>query len=228
MMERMLTKVDSFQAKMDTNLQKMEAELRVNNEKFKFLPDALVSRMRASVNAWREEMKANQKAKEACLEPTSLEVESEVEHEEVFKEDAAVETSRAPNKRHGDRNLTEGQSGKPKERTQGKSGCRKKLATARRRMTRRAGVARCKGHCRQGQGKDSVVRGVPKGRTLGRRHQPKPECKNGIGNRGLRQQLHLGSKRAFNKIVRKSFGLEFVKRIVGSSVRMREVGDWTL
>jgi hypothetical protein len=46
---------------------------------------------------------------------------------------------------------------------------------------------------------------------FGRRHQPKQECKNGIRNRGLRQQLW--STRVFTEIHRKTTLLEMVKRI---------------
>lgn len=42
-----------------------------------------------------------------CKEPTSEDIESEVEHEEVPKEDAAVETGRLLIKRHRDRLLAE-------------------------------------------------------------------------------------------------------------------------
>jgi hypothetical protein len=41
---------------------------------------------------------------------------------------------------------------------------------------------------------DNVVQETRKGRTFGRRRQPKPECNNGIRDQGLRQQLR-GSKR---------------------------------
>jgi hypothetical protein len=110
---------------------------------------------------------------------------------------------------------------KLKKQTQGNGGSQKKLAADHRRMTRHVGVARPEGYCCQGHGRSNVVCGATKGRTLGRRYQPKLECKNGTRNRGLRQQLHLGSKRAFNKIVRKTFKLEFVNRIAGSSIRMQ-------
>jgi hypothetical protein len=42
-----------------------------------------------------------------------------------------------------------------------------------------------------------------------RRHWLKPECKNGIRNRGLRQQLQ--RKRQFTKIYRKSIELEIAR-----------------
>jgi hypothetical protein len=37
------------------------------------------------------------------------------------------------------------------------------------------------------------------------------EGSNGIRDRDIKEQLHLGSKRAVNKTVRKIFGLELVK-----------------
>jgi hypothetical protein len=38
-----------------------------------------------------------------------------------------------------------------------------------------------------------------------KRRQKGLECNNGIRNRGLKEQLQLGSKRAFNKTVRDSW-----------------------
>jgi hypothetical protein len=153
------------------------------------------------MTAWQEGMKANQDATEVCLEkteacleskePTTLEVESKVEHEEVPKEDAAVETGRAPNKRHADWNLATGRCGKPKEQTQGKGECQKKLAGATK-MIHHAGVVWSKGQghkgrCHQGHGRDNVAPGAQKGRTFGRRHWTRQECNNGITDQGLRQ-----------------------------------------
>jgi hypothetical protein len=60
-------------------------------------------------------------------------------HQDVSKEHAAVETGKAPKKRHRDRHLAAGRSGKPKELTGGNCGSRKLAAACR--MTRRAGVA---------------------------------------------------------------------------------------
>jgi hypothetical protein len=41
---------------------------------------------------------------------------------------------------------------------------------------------------------------------------------NSIRDQGLKGQLHLGSKRAFNKTIRQAFGLEVVKGVVGISI----------
>jgi hypothetical protein len=55
-----------------------------------------------------------------------LEAESDAEHEEAPKEEAAVELFGTLKKRHGDRHLAVGYRGKPNERTQGNGGSRKK------------------------------------------------------------------------------------------------------
>jgi hypothetical protein len=78
----------------------------------------------------------------------------------------------------------------PKDRTQGNCGPQKKLTTTIRTMTHHAGVAWRKGNfVGKHRTRDSVVQGTVKRWIFGRRHQPKQECKNGIRNRGLRQQL---------------------------------------
>jgi hypothetical protein len=102
-----------------------------------------------------------------------------------------VKPARALKKRRRDRHLAVGRRGKPKERTKGDGGSRKKLVATCRRMTRRAILARRKGHGRQGQGQDNVVRGTQKGRTFRKRHRAKPKRINGITNRGARRQLRL-------------------------------------
>jgi hypothetical protein len=68
-------------------------------------------------------------------EPTSEEVKSEAVHVEVPKKEAAVKSFGALKKRHGDRHLAVGRREKPRDRTQGKGGSRKKLAVARKGMT---------------------------------------------------------------------------------------------
>jgi hypothetical protein len=45
---------------------------------------------------------------------------------------------------------------------------------------------------------------------------------------GLKVHLRLGSKRSFNKTARQTFGLGVVKLVVGISVRLQEVTDWTV
>jgi hypothetical protein len=86
---------------------------------------------------------ACQEATETCLEsnePTSLEVDSVVVHQEVPKEEVAMDTFGALKKRHGDRHLAVGR----RRRTQGNGGSREKLAVACRGVIRCAGIARHK------------------------------------------------------------------------------------
>jgi hypothetical protein len=102
----------------------------------------------------------------ACLEskePTSVEIQSAAVHEEVPREERTV---RALKKRYGDKHLAVGYHQQLKKWTQGDGGSRKKLAATCRGMTRHAIPAPRKGHGCQGPGMDSVVRGVPEGRTL--------------------------------------------------------------
>jgi hypothetical protein len=62
-------------------------------------------------------------------------------HEEVPKEEAAVETFEALKKRHRDWHLATGHCAKLKERNQDSGGSRQKLAAASRGVTHHAGVA---------------------------------------------------------------------------------------
>jgi hypothetical protein len=140
------------------------------------------------------------------FEANSDEIESESEHEEVPKEEAAVESTGALEDRYGDRNLAAGRHRQPKKRTQGGGGLRKKLATVRRRMTRRAVPARRKGRIhkepwvemrkQKNQMRDDFVRGTPKGPKFKKTNRPQKKCNNVIRKGGSRWQLRLRNERA--------------------------------
>jgi hypothetical protein len=91
-------------------------------------------RIEALMDVSQEVMKAYPE----IMEVNPKEIKSVAMHEEVPKEDARGICFGALRKRHRDRNLAVGHREKPKERTKGKGGSRKKLAAARRGMTRRA------------------------------------------------------------------------------------------
>jgi hypothetical protein len=116
---------------------------------------------------------------------------------QVPKEDAAVKPVGGLKKRHRGWHIAAGRRRKLKEWTQGKDECRKNFTVARKRMTRRARVARRKGHYRRWHGQDNVVRGAQKGQTLGRRQRTYQEGSTETRDGGLRQQLR--SKRGFTK-----------------------------
>jgi hypothetical protein len=146
---------------------------------------------------------------EACLgktEATNLEAspeetEFEVEREEVPKEEATVETFGALKKQYKDWHLVIRCRGQPKKWTQGSGGSQRKLAAACRGITYLAGVTRPSG-TRQGQ---SYIR-----------------------NRDLKEELHLKSKGNVNKTFRETLGLEIMKRIARSSVRIQIMSVRTL
>jgi hypothetical protein len=97
------------------------------------------------VNAWRKETTACQEATEANPEKMEVSVEdiqSGAEHREVPKEHAALKSVGGLRKRQRSRNLAAERPDQPKERN--RCGFRGKLAAARRKMARSAGVARRK------------------------------------------------------------------------------------
>jgi hypothetical protein len=112
----------------------------------------------------RKEMMVDQEAMEAYPEK----IKSLVEHQEVPKEEAVVETLKALEDRYGDLDLAAGHLRPLKKQTHGSSGSQKMLATASRRLTCRVVSAPRKGHGRRGSGMDNITRGAPKGRTLKR------------------------------------------------------------
>jgi hypothetical protein len=212
--ERMDTKlgaeIKTIQDKKDSHNEKLMAIMKTNKEQ-----------ITAKMDDWIEGM-------EECVGKLAVNPQKSdaiVEHQEVPTEEASVKLIIALKKRHGDRHLAVGCRRKLKKRTKDNGGSWKKLAAACSGTTGHAGMAQCIGHSRQGQGQDIVLRGTSKRWMFGKRSRPKPESNNSIRGQGLRQQLHLGSKRAFNKIIRWIFGLEIMKQAVRISSRLWKVRD---
>jgi hypothetical protein len=147
--------------------------------------------MMAKLDAHHERMMACLgKSEDMDFEANPEEIKSVAEHQEVTVEEAAVKSLGALKKQHMGWHLVAGCHSQLQERTQGNCGSRKKLAAASRKLTHSAGVAQRKGHIvRKTQTGNNVARGAPRGQMSRRRCQPKLERKNGIRNRGLRQQL---------------------------------------
>jgi hypothetical protein len=53
--------------------------------------------------------------------------------------------------------------------------------------------------------------GISHRRTVKKRQQKGPELNNGIRNRGLKEEVHLGSKDIFYEVLGQTIGLEIVK-----------------
>jgi hypothetical protein len=184
MMERLLARMDAnmetMLAKMDSNKAKVDADTKADRENLKEMREEMnashkemLAKMEANGKARREAMKrmmermmnANQAARLEREEPTSVEMKPEVAHQEVLKEDAAVMTVGEPKKRRRDQNPDARRRGKPKERTQGKDGCRKNLVAARRVMTGSAAVTRRRGEfIMKDRTRNQAERGTPKRR----------------------------------------------------------------
>jgi hypothetical protein len=88
-----------------------------------------------------------------------------------------------------------------KIRIQASRESRMELAVARRKMIRRAKVAQRRVHDRKRYDQENVAPRTPKGQTSGMRLRKGPECKNGMRDRGLKQQLR-GNERINNSRIR--------------------------
>jgi hypothetical protein len=111
---------------------------------------------------------------EECKELTREEMESESEHREVPKEEAAVMPVGGLRKQCRDRNLAVERRQKPKGRIQASCEFLKRLTVAGIRMTLRARVTWHKRNIARA----NVVQEIWRGRMFGRRRQPK--CSKGI------------------------------------------------
>jgi hypothetical protein len=179
---------------MDTTLKEWKVSQEHLKEETRAGQELLKEEMLAKLDAHHERMMARMDSQlekmEACLEKTEAmdleanpeERESEAVHDEVPKEEAAVETFGALKEQYRDQHLVVRSRGHPNKQTQGNGGSQKKLATASRGMTCRAIPTLHKGHDHQGLGKNNVVEGTRKGWTFRKRHRAQPECNNGVRN----------------------------------------------
>jgi hypothetical protein len=130
-----------------------------------------------------------------------------------------------------------------KIRTKENCGLHKELTVAGRRMTRRARVAWCRENfVRKEWTKNQAEQGTPKPRKDGKRlwkgqefndglreglrKQPRSEI--GTKDPDTRRQLRLRIKRTSDRIDRKTFRLETLKRANKMSSRLEKVRKWTL
>jgi hypothetical protein len=207
--------MDDGQEEMKAQMASLASRTEANHKK-----------LMAAMEATHEKMFSCLEKTEACLEckePTSEDMKSGAEHRKAPKKHVAVKPIGGLRKQHRGRNLAIECRQEPEGRTRGNRGSREKLVAAGRKMTLREGVAQGKGH-----GRNNVARGAPKRRTLGRRHQPKPECKSGIKDRGTRRQLRLENEKTAGRIFGKTFGREIAKRGAGSSSGLRRNKNWAL
>jgi hypothetical protein len=78
------------------------------------------------------------------------------------------------------------------------------------------------------QTKNKVVQGTLEGRKCEKSRRTRPECNSGIRDRGAKQHLRLKTRKTFYDAIELTLGLEIAKRVVGTSVRLQELGDWLL
>jgi hypothetical protein len=151
------------------------------------------------------------------------------EYQGVPKVEDTVMPVRGLRKRRRDRNLASGRRQKPKGRIQASCDSQKRLAVACRKMTRHARVAwRKRNIARKYCTRAIVVQEIRRGRTFGKRHQPKPECSKGIWSRDVVEQPRLEIMGNNNEVFGRTIGLEFGKRAARSSVASRKIKNWTL
>jgi hypothetical protein len=118
----------AMQEKMDANLKEIKENIKPNQAEMKAMQaetDATLKEINAGQDAWMEEMKADREAMEAYpenMEGSPEDTESIAVHEDIPKEEAAVQPVRALKKRHGDRRLVLRHRGKLKEQTEGNGG----------------------------------------------------------------------------------------------------------
>jgi hypothetical protein len=108
-----------------------------------------------------------------------------------------------------------------KIRTWGNWGSQSKFATGRMRMTCCA-AGTVMEHRLQRQGKDDMAPRTLKGRMSRMKRRKGPECKIGIKDPGTRWLLRLKIERTSERIDRKAFELEFMKRASGMSAGFRK------
>jgi hypothetical protein len=126
------------------------------------------------------EMKAHEERMMTILKADLEGMKSVAEHQEVPKEEAAMQTVTELKKQYRDQHLAIKRCGQPKNGSRATLGIWKKLAAACREMTHCAGVAWRKGRSHQGLEKDSVMQGTQDGRMFGKKRPAQPVGISGI------------------------------------------------
>jgi hypothetical protein len=113
-MEKMM---ELLLAKMNANQARMEADAKAWREKLKAETEAIRARTKAmrDKRMMEEMMVANHATRFQGEEPTSVDTEPEVAHQEVPRKDAAMMPVGGPRKRRRDWNLAAERRQKPKE-----------------------------------------------------------------------------------------------------------------
>jgi hypothetical protein len=147
------------------------------------------------IETGHEEMKAHQERMVAIMKAGLEETEFVAEHQEVPKEKTAVETIRALEDQYRDWHLAIGCCLQLKKWTQGSEGSQKKLATTRM-MTYPHSYKRptAKKRRQKKQTKEYVIQGAHKGGIFQKRRRAQLKSSNSIRDRGLKQELCLGSR----------------------------------
>jgi hypothetical protein len=76
---------------------------------------------------------------------------------------------------------------------------------------------------RQRQTKDNVLREAPEKWKFEKRRRPQSKRYNGIKDRGLKQQLRLGSEENIYETLNQTIVLKIVKLASGSSIEIRKM-----
>jgi hypothetical protein len=183
--------------------------------------NASFEEMRANMDAYYERMVAIIKEclgrPEAKKELAPEETEAMAEPQEVPEGATDEEMSGGTEDRAGKQHLAVRRHGQLKKQAQGNGGPRQKFAAARGWFTRCAIPALIKGHARRGPGM--------KCRRSGLKGQSKAFRK---GKRVMLEKGHLERRKALYDAVEPTLGLEIAKRVVGTSFRLWEPGDWLL
>jgi hypothetical protein len=145
--EEMLAKI---LARMEAREKERKAEKEVREEERKAEREAREEERKAEREADREQRKADIGQILAKMEEIFAKMDMKAnpgmmlsvgEHQEVIEEEAAVMPVGEPKKRRRNRNLAAERRQKPKERTRGYCGSRKRVTVADRKVSRRATVA---------------------------------------------------------------------------------------
>jgi hypothetical protein len=202
---KMMTKMDAMQATMDSQLEETMACL-------------------GETKASSETTESCEGKSHACPLKTKAEKESApedtgtaAEPQEVPERATEQKTIEAAEDRNGEQRLAVGCRGRLKTRTKCDGRVRQVYATTIGRLTRRFIPALRKRGFRRGPGMKCCRSGL-KGQSKAFRK----------GKRVLIEKGHLERRKALYDAVEPTLGLKIAKRVVGTSVRLREPGDWLL
>jgi hypothetical protein len=205
----MEARAEARQEKADADAKARHEEAAARQEKMNAeLKAAILASFRGSTTCQTETTSSSEEMEATNLEATPEETEAPVELQDQFKEEINAENIGSSEDQCENRCLAVRRRLGAKKRSQDSAGSRQKVSAARKRVIRHAVPAIRKGKIRKCPGKDSVARGVSRGKTLVKSRRL---CHKGRRHRDAKKLSCPRTRKTTDRILRKTLDQEVAK-----------------